>query len=226
MQPSPVLREHGYHWFDNSSTKLPCTHILPLEQPFSEKIWGGLWSKKLRKRIRHTRKSDVRIIIDDDLTYKDDFIAMQIRTAKKFESEIEKEVLDEIFQTFEKKMKLFMLVQDSTPLAGALCYYTPSMAYLAMAPYQPAADNYLTNTLPICASIRYACDKGYRHYEMGVTPTETLAFHKEKFAARRIPLMMYYKEFSSFKKSTNKVARSLVRGGKKITDLFGNNNEL
>jgi hypothetical protein len=222
---SPVLREHGYHLLDNSSTKLPCTHILSLEQPFSEKIWAGSWSKKLRKRIRHTQKSDVRIISDDDLTYKDDFITMQIRTAKKFKSEIKKEVLDEVFRKFQKKMKLFMLVRNSTPLAGALCYYTPSMAYLAMAPYLPAAENYLTNTLPICASIRYACDQGYRYYEMGVTSTETLAFHKEKFCARKIPLMMYYKEFSFFRKSTNKIARSLIRNGKKISDLFGNNNE-
>jgi hypothetical protein len=221
IQPSQLLIENGFTWLNNDVTKLPCTHILSLEKPFEEKIWSELWSKKLRKRIRHTRKSNVRMIIDDNLIYKDDFISMQIRTAKKYGSEVKKELLEQIFNIFSEKSKLFILLCDSKPIAGALCYYTPGMAYLAMAPYQPIAENYLTNTLPICASVRYACDTGYRNYEMGVTSTDSLAYHKEKFCARRIPLMMYYKQFSHFKMSANKFARSIIRGREKMTEFFG-----
>jgi lipid II:glycine glycyltransferase (peptidoglycan interpeptide bridge formation enzyme) len=148
---------------------------------------------------------------------------MQILTTKKFGSIVKKEGLKQQFSIFQKKTKCFILLLDSKPIAGALCFYSPTTAYLAMAPYQPIAENYLTNTLPICASIRYACDKGYQNYEMGVTSTETLAYHKEKFCAIRIPLMMYHKEFSSFKMGVNKITRPIVRAGKKIVDLFDNN---
>jgi lipid II:glycine glycyltransferase (peptidoglycan interpeptide bridge formation enzyme) len=151
------------------------------------------------------KNNNVELIIDDDLTYKDDFIEMQIQTAKKFGLVEKKGAHDQIFSVFQKRLKLFMLLLDSKPIAGALCYYTPTTAYLAQAPYRPAAEDYLTNTLPLCASIRYACDVGYQYYEMGITPTETLAFHKEKFGGRRIPLMMYQKEFSYFKVISNKV---------------------
>jgi len=204
LLPSHILLQNGFTWFDNASTKLPCTHLIPLKKPFDEKIWSDLWSKKLRKRIRHVKKSNVKLITDDDLKYKEAFIEMQLQTTKKFGLVEKKDTYDLIFRIFQKKLKLFILLLDSEPIAGALCYYTPTMAYLAMAPYHPVAEDYLSNTLPICASIRYACDKGYQNYEMGITPSETLAFHKEKFGGNRIPMMIYEKEFSYFKKIANK----------------------
>ena len=215
QHPSQILIQNGFTGFYNASTKLPCTHVLPLEKPFHEKIWSDLFSKKLKQRIRHMKKSNVKVIIDDDLKYKDDFIEMQIQTAKKFGVVEKKEVLNQIFRIFQKKLKLFILLLDSKPIAGALCFYTPTMAYQAMAPYQPIADNYLTNTLPICASIRYTCDEGYQYYEMGISPTETLAYYKEKFGARRIPMMIYQKEFSHFKVIANKAFSRMAGIGRK-----------
>ena len=216
LPPSQILIENGFTWFNNASSKLPCTHVMPLEKPFYEKIWSDLFSTKLKQRIRHVKKSNVKVIIDDDLKYKDDFIQMEIHIAKKFGSVEKKEVHEQVFRIFQKKLKLFILLLDSKPIAGVLCYYTPKVAYQAMAPYWPIAEDYLTNTLPICASIRYACDKGYQNYEMGITSTETLAYYKEKFGVRRIPLMMYQKEFSHFKIIANKIAGSIIRGGKKL----------
>jgi hypothetical protein len=215
LHPSPILIQHGFTWFNNASTKLPCTHVLPLEKPFHEKIWSDLFSTKLKQRIRHVKKSNVKVIIDDDLKYKDDFIEMQIHIAKKFAMVEKKEVHEQIFSIFQKKLKLFIVLLDSKPIAGVLCYYTPTMAYQAMAPYQPIADDYLTNTLPICASIRYACDKGYQNYEMGITSTETLAYYKEKFGVRRIPMMIYQKEFSHFKMIANKAFSGMAGFGRK-----------
>ena len=215
LHPSPILIQHGFTWFNNASTKLPCTHVLPLEKSFHEKIWLDLFSTKLKQRIRHVKKSNVKVIIDDDLKYKDDFIEMQIHIAKKFAMVEKKEVHEQIFNIFQKKLKLFIVLLDSKPIAGALCYYTPTMAYQAMAPYQPIADDYLTNTLPICASIRYACDKGYQNYEMGITSTETLAYYKEKFGVRRIPMMIYQKEFSHFKMIANKAFSGMAGFGRK-----------
>jgi len=204
LHPSPIMIKNDFTWFDNTSTKLPCTHVLDLGEPFHDKIESDIWSKKLRKRIRHVKKSNVKVIIDDDLKYKDSFIQMEILIAKKFGSVEKKELHEQIFRIFQKKLKLFILLLDSKPIAGALCYFTPTKSYLAMAPYLPIADNYLTNTLPICTSIRYACDEGYKNYEMGITLTETLAFHKEKFGGKRISLMIYQKEFSHFRVIANK----------------------
>jgi len=66
----------------------------------------------------------------------------------------------------------------------------------------------------MCASIRYACDAGYRYFDMGMTQTPTLAAYKEKFGARRIPMMVYRKKFSSFRMLANKAARTMGWAGK------------
>ena len=207
-QTGPISRtliENGFTMSYDSSKRLPCTHILRLEKPFHEKIWTARFSTKLRQRIRHVKKSNVKVIIDEDLKYKDDFIEMQIQTAKKFGVVENREVLNQTFRIFQKRLKLFILLLDAKPIAGTLCFYTPTMAYQAMAPYLPIAEDYLTNTLPVCVSIRYTCNEGYHYYEMGISPTETLAYYKEKFGATRIPLMIYQKEFSHFKVIANKV---------------------
>jgi lipid II:glycine glycyltransferase (peptidoglycan interpeptide bridge formation enzyme) len=215
-KPSDILLRNGYRWSDNTSTMLPCTHIIHLEKPFEDKIWLGLWSKKLRKRIRHAEKTGAEIIIDDDFTYFEDFMMMQIHTAKKFGMKETKEAYEQIFNIFQKKLKLFVCLVDSKPISAALCYYTSRTSHLAMAPYYPTAEDYLTNTLPIYASIRFACEQGYQNYEMGITQTADLAFHKEKFGGNRIPMMIYQKKFSHFKWFSNLAFSYMVRIGKKF----------
>lgn len=214
--PSPLLTGNGYIWENNTATGLPCTHVLKLENPFEEKIWNGLWSKKLRKRIRHTKKIGAEVIDDKKLSYVDDFYAMQIESVKKFGRVEKKEIYEQIIRVFGDKIRLFICLRDKKPIAAALCYYTPTTAYLAMAPYFSESEIYLTNTLPICASIRYACEAGYQHYDMGITQTPDLAFHKEKFGGIKIPLMTYKKKFSNAKLVINKAVSIAKQHAKKL----------
>ena len=215
--PSSVLLGNGFQWLDNTITRLPCTHYLKLEQPFEEKIWNGLWSKRLRKRIRHVQKTGLQVIVDEDLTYADAYGEMYYESVKKFGITAEKDEISQLFRIFRNKMLLFIGLLDSRPVSAALCFYTPTTAYLSKAPYLPAAGDYLTNTLPICTSIQYACERSYKYYEMGITTTPDLAFHKEKFEATRYPLRVYTRKFSSFRAFANKTYGYLLWGRKKIT---------
>lgn len=217
--PTQVLLDYGYQLFDNTESGYPCTFILELGKPFEEKIWMGHWSKTFRKRIRHVRKSGIEVIIDHDLAYIDEFIEMQLRSYEKFGHFPGKENISSLFSIFKSKVKLFISLLDSKPVSGALCYYTPSTVHCSMAPYTPKATEYLTNTLPVCASIRDACENGYKFYDMGRTDTQEIAHHKEKFNATRIPLRIYTKEFSHFKTVTNTTYDQIKRLGKKLGGL-------
>lgn len=214
LHPSQILIQNGFTWFNNASTKLPCTYVLPLEKPFKERIFSSM-NRTMRNRIRHTKKIGAEVIIDDEFAYIDDIYAMQIESAKKFGLVQRKDIYEQIFKIFQKKLKLFVCLVDSEPISAILNYYTPTTAYGAIGPYNPKAEGYLNNILPLCASIRYACDEGYQNYEMGITSTETLAFYKEKFGAKRIPMMIYQKEFSHFKMIANKAFSCMAGLGKK-----------
>lgn len=216
ITPTQILIENGYEWLDNTTTQLPCTHILKLEKPFKEKIWMGLWSKTFRKRIRQVRKSGIEVITDDEFTHVDDFVEMQIKSAEKFGRVHSREDILPIFKIFRNKIKLFVCLQASKPISAALCYFTPTMVHCSMAPYTPAATDYLTNTLPVCASINYACEHGYNYYDMGLTYTEEIAHHKDKFLPKRIPLKIYTKKFSHRKVITNDSFEYLKRWGTKM----------
>jgi lipid II:glycine glycyltransferase (peptidoglycan interpeptide bridge formation enzyme) len=210
------LIDNGYEWLDNTTTQLPCTHVLKLEKPFKEKIWMGLWSSKLRQQIRHARKSHIEIIIDDEFKYLNDFVDMHYQTIHKFGLIHGKEEVLGYINFFKGKIKLFICLLDSKPISAVLCFYTPTTAHQLLAPYNLKAKDHLTNTLPVCASIRYACEHGYTYYDMGITRTETLAEYKEKFGATRIPLREYTKTFSHFKVSTNDFYESIKRRGSKM----------
>jgi len=212
--PSQMLIENGFTGSYNASMKMPCNHVMPLEKPFKEKIFKSM-VKNLRNRIRHSKKIGAEVILDEDLKYKDDFIEMQIQIAKKFGVVEDKEMLNRKIRIFHDKMKLFVCLVDSEPVSALLNYYTPTTAYAAIGAYNLKAKGYLNSTLPMCASIRYACDKGYQHFDMGITSTETLAAYKEKFGAKRIPLMIYQKEFSHFKVITNKASSYITGFGRK-----------
>jgi lipid II:glycine glycyltransferase (peptidoglycan interpeptide bridge formation enzyme) len=203
IQLSPLLMENGYQWRGNLLTKLPCTYVLHLEKPFKNKMFSSM-DKNLRNRIRHAKKCGAQIIIDDNFTFFDDFTQMQIEMVKKFGMVTKKEDYDQILKIFQNKIKLFVGFVDSEPISAVLNYYTPTTVYGAIAPYQPRARNYSNNTFPFCASIRYACESGYKNFDMGITLTSSLAAYKEKFGAERIPLMIYQKKFSYVKMAVNK----------------------
>jgi len=214
LQPSQILIENGFTWFNNASTRLPCTYVLPLEKPFKEKIFYSM-AKNLRNRIRHTKKIGAEVIIDDEFAYIDDFYTMQIESVKKFGHVQRKETYEQILKIFQNKVKLFVCLVDSEPITALLTYYTPTTAYGAIGPSNLKAKGYLNNTLPMCASIRYACESGYKHFDMGITQTSSLAAYKEKFGARRIPMMIYSKEFSHFKVIANKAFSRMAGLGRK-----------
>ncbi|MDD1698659.1 MAG: GNAT family N-acetyltransferase [Methanoregula sp.] len=205
IEPTKTLLDQGFLWMVDTSTRLPCTHYLKLVQPFEEKIWKGLWSKAMRNRIRHARKTGLHVVTDDRLEYLDDYVDMQVHINKKIGFMGNRDRIARIARVFQSRMKLFIGLLDAQPVSAALCFYTPTTAYLSKAPYLPRAYDYLTNTLPICASIQYACDAGYRYFEMGTTTTPHLALYKEKFKATRMPMRIYTKKFSLFKFYLNKV---------------------
>jgi hypothetical protein len=210
-QPSALLMENGYQLRDNLSMKLPCTYVLRLEKPFKEKIFSSM-VKNLRNRIRHARKSGAQVMIDDNFTYFDVFAKMHMEMAKrKFGLVTKKENYDQILKIFRNKIKLFVCFVDSEPVTALLNYYTPTTAYGAIGPYNSKAKDYLNNTMPMCASIRYACETGYQYFDMGITQTPSLAAYKEKFGAKKIPMMIYQKKFSHFKMGANK-ALSYIPG--------------
>jgi hypothetical protein len=210
FQPSSILLENGYQWRDNSSTKLPCTYVLHLEKPYNEKMFISM-RKSLRRGIRHAKKCGAQVIIDDNFTYFNDFVQIHQNMVKKFRLVTKKEDYEQIRKSFREKIKLFVCLVDSEPVAALLNYYTPTTAYGVIGSYSPKAKPYQNNTLPRCASIRYACDSGYHNFEMGITQTPSLAAYKEKFGARRIPMMIYQKKFSFFKMAANKIAKSIVK---------------
>jgi len=204
IEPTRILLDNGYQWMVNTTTMLPAMHYLRLEQPFEEKIWNGLWSRGLRKTIRHIQKAGLHVILDEKLEYLDDFLEMQSQTDKKFGGVTDKERVIQIFKVFHSKIKLFIGLLDKRPISAALCFYTPTTFYLSKGPYLPIASEYLTNTLPNCAAIRYACENGFRYVELGITNTSGIAVHKNKFKATGIPLRIYRKKLSLPKFYLNK----------------------
>jgi hypothetical protein len=210
-QPSRLLIQNGYQWRGNLETKLPCTYVVHLEKPFKEKIFYSM-AKNLRNRIRHAQRCGAQVIIDDKFTFFDDFAQMHIDMVKKFGLVNKKEDYHQLLRIFKKKMKLFVCFADSELITALLTYYTPTTAYGAIGPYNSKAKRYQNNILPMCTSIRYACDEGYQYFDMGITQTSSLAAYKERFGARRIPLMIYQKKFSYFKMAANKATGSLARG--------------
>lgn len=217
--PTPVLLDYGYEWFDNSSTTLPCTHYLKLEKPFEDKIWTGRWSSKLRQQIRRAKKNGVQMIMDNDLKYLDNYFEMYSVILKKFGGVDDKERIFHIFNIFRDKLRLFIGLLDSEPISAALCFYTPTTAYLSKAPYLPASHKFDTNTPIIASSIEYACNSSYRYYEMGITNREDLALYKEKFGAERIPMRSYTRTFSPIKTITNSMYGNVRKAGKKILQI-------
>jgi hypothetical protein len=220
IPPTKTLIDNGYDWLDTTATQLPRTYFNKLEKPFEEKIWMNLWDKSLRRRIRQAKKAGVEVIVDDEFTYLDDFIEMQIQSVKKFNRIQKKEEIKPIFTIFKKKIKLFICLKDSKPISAAVCYFTPTMVHCAFAPYNAIAKDYLTNTLPICASIRYACENGYKYYDHGQTTTPEIAYHKEKFKAIPIPLRIYTKKFSRWKVITNNSYEYIKGYGQNIIGLL------
>ncbi len=203
-RPSPVLEMNGYNRQADHSGGFPCSYLLDLEKPFREKIFPFM-TKNMRNRLRYAKKSGAKIVIDDNFIYFNDFAMMHREMVKKFGIATRKEDYDQFLKVFRKKIRLFICLSDSRPVAGILAYYTPAVVYAGIGPYSDGAKKLGNNAPVLCASIRDACESGYRWYDLGITRTASLAAYKERFGARKVPLILYQKKFSAPKMLCNKL---------------------
>ncbi len=198
-KPTEVLIDNGFYLRYNSDTKLPCTYILELKQPFKENIWYDLWGKKTRKNIRHSNKRGVYVKEDKYLQYTDDFINMMTSTFnRKGSIPLQREEVVKRL-TISNKTKLFVAFLNKKLIGAGLCYYTPSTCYLSKLPsYNLARENEVTRLIA-CEVIRDACKDGYQYFEFGTTFTPSLAAWKEHFKGTKVPMRIYKKKYSNLR---------------------------
>ncbi|RPJ54002.1 MAG: GNAT family N-acetyltransferase, partial [Methanobacteriota archaeon] len=209
----------------------PCTHVLPLEQPFEERIWRGLWSHKVRKRIGKAERTGVEVIADDRLRYIDDFRIMLERLFLRYgKPPLSEQMVDLRLRTFPQRTKLFIALYKGQPIAGLLCYYTPTTCYLSKAPSQDEAYRLSANLCLFAHAIRDASETGYRYVEFGITSTPSGETYKTHFKGTRVPIGIYEKQYSMIKTllhSASDVGREIRHGGvhglcrqiRKITEM-------
>lgn len=186
----------GFRSRYDAANGLPCLQLLDLEQPFDEKIWMNLWSKKFRQALRKVEKNGVSIVVDTRLQYLDEYISMlranHKRLGEKPPSALELEVE---FKFFRDKSKLFVAMLGDRPQVILSCHYTPSTCYLwRVGSYTKGTSD--ANKLTYKAAVEDACNLGYKHADFGYTRRDTLAELKDRFRVRRIPVIPYEKRYS------------------------------
>jgi hypothetical protein len=193
--PTAALTGNGFRFIFDRSTRLPCTHVLELKQPFEENIWKR-WRSDHRGLLNKAVRSGVVVIQDRELNYADDFIDMLYENHRRHGSK--PPTRDEIktrLNVFRDRSKLFLAMLDGQPIMALLCHYTPSTCYLAkVGSYEKDTDN--ANKLCWKVAIEDACNAGYRFVEFGITATPGLAFFKERFKGTRVPMRIYEKSYS------------------------------
>jgi hypothetical protein len=196
QEPTVVLIDNGFRFRLDRSTRLPCTHVLELRQPFEDNVWKG-WSRTLKKHISRAEKDGVVVVLDREFNYADDFIDMLYENYRRHRTR--PPTRDEIkvrLDVFRDRSALFVALSAGQPIVALLCYYTPSTCHLAMVgSYEKDTDN--ANKLCYKVAIEDACDRGYRFVEFGISLTASLAFLKERFRADRVPMRVYEKRCSA-----------------------------
>jgi hypothetical protein len=179
-------------------SQLPCTHILPLERPFEERIWRGLWSQKVRKNIGKIRELGVEIVHDTTLAYADTFTEMLAHTYRRHGNQPPtREEVKMRLTRFAGRSDLFIALLGEQAVGGLLCYYTPSTCYLSKLPSYADERTGYNNILLEYHGIKHACDAGYRYVEFGITDTLPLLHWKNRFKGTAIPLSVYERKFSN-----------------------------
>jgi len=194
-EPTPGLVNNGFGFTYDRGARLPCCFVLPLCQPFEEKVWKG-WSRKLKQEIYKAARSGVVVVDDREFRHAEDFVVMLsenvrrhgVRPPSRQEMMLEMEV-------FREKSKLFVALLDGKPVVTLLCHYTPSTCYLVRVGSHEKDTN-SANRLCYKAAIEDACNSGFRFANLGYTPTESLAFFKERFKGIRVPVRVYEKRYS------------------------------
>ncbi len=198
-EPTAALLDSGFQFRYDMSTKLPCTFVLELKQPFEDNIWKSLWSRNLRKELNQAKRKGVVVIQDREFSYIEEFIEMlsanyerhgtipPTREQKRME-----------INTFRDKAKLFVALLDNRPVVAQLCYYTASACFLCeIGSYVKDTEN--ANILCDMAAIEDACNMGYKFVDFYYTATAGLAQFKEQFKGTRVPFRSYEKRYHSLR---------------------------
>jgi hypothetical protein len=195
-EPTTALIGNGFRARFDKSTRLPCNYILELKQPFEQCIWKGLWEHTLRRQINKLTKSNIVVIEDKDLKYRESFIDMVSANYKRHRNKLpQRDDIVRQLDIFRDKSKLFVALIKDQPVVSLLCFYSLSTCYLSLiGSYVKETQN--INKLCEKTAIEDACNKGYKFADFGATYTPGEAFFKEYFKATPVPLRQYEKIYS------------------------------
>jgi hypothetical protein len=195
-QHHQLVARHGFCPVRQQEIGFPCTHLLPLEEPFEKEVWPK-WAPNVRKRIRRAGEADVRVIVDRRLEYLEDFTAMLAHLFRRHNSvPLGRREVEMRLRTFEGRTKVFVALIDARPVAAQLCYYTPTTCFLSKMPACPEAYRRNITMLLYATAIRDACENGCRYVEFGVTNDARNEAYKAHFRGTRIQLGYYEKTYS------------------------------
>jgi hypothetical protein len=219
-EPTKALVDNGFDFKYDKTTKLPCTHIIQLKQPFIANDWKKIFSRNLRTEMNRAEKNGVVIFEDKELNYTNDFFRLFSATLQRHGPSVP--IQDEIntrFRIFKDKQKLFVAILNGKPIVALLCYYSLSTCYLAkVGSYTKDIQD--ANKLCYKFAIEDACNKGYRFVEFGISNTSNLAFFKERFGAKRVPLRTWVKTYSSKMAFIERVATLIFEALGKVKSVF------
>ena len=225
-EPTPAILENGFRFKYDKLTRLPCQFILELKQPFEEYIWKGLWSQKMRQKLKNVKKRGVVVIQDREFNYTEEYINMSDENFKRYETTPPtREQMKIELDTFKDKAKLFVALLNDQPIVALLCYYYASTCHLArIGSYTKGTED--ANLLCYAAAIEDACDTGYRYADFRKTTTPGLAYFKERFKGTRIPYRMYEKRYSFIRYLIEKVPGVFKRIRRDKTYIWKNRRKL
>jgi lipid II:glycine glycyltransferase (peptidoglycan interpeptide bridge formation enzyme) len=194
-EPTPALVNHGFHFRYDRAARLPCCYVLPLRQPFEETVWKG-WAKTHRQEINKAARSGVVVVEDREFKHAEEFVVMLSENVRRHgvRPPTRQEMMLQM-EVFRGKSKLFVALLDGKPIVTLLCHYTPSTCYLVRVGSHEKDTN-SANRLCYKTAIEDACNAGFGFADLGYTPTQSLAFFKERFRGTRVPVRVYEKRYS------------------------------
>lgn len=194
-RPTAALVSKGFRFRFDTSTRLPCTHVLELRPPFEENVWKR-WSRSLRQEVNKAARSGVVVIQDREFKHAEVFANMLMDVHRRHGSK--PPTRDEIktrLDVFKGRSKLFVALLDGQPIVILLCHYTRSTCHLAkVGTYEK--DTGSANKLCYKVAIEDAFNSGHTFVDLGMSLTPSLAFLKERFGASRVPMRIYEKSYS------------------------------
>ena len=224
--PTAAFVNGGYLFRYDKMTKLPCTFILELKQPFEDEIWKKLWSHNLKNKINRAAKTGVVIKHDRELDYAKDFIKMLSKNYKRHgTTPLTRKQITVLLEKFKEKIKLYVALRNGKPILAMLFFYYSSRCFLwELGSYAKDTDN--ANLLMFKEIFQDACNAGYKYIEFGWTGTPGLAFFKGQFKGTRVPFRTYEKRYSIFRLIIEFVTIAMTRTWNNKAYLWKSRNKL